>query len=201
MKVEQMRKAILEGIKMDVFVKQPFSMVPGAPQFPGSVYPSGEPRAVLCSWKRDDVLLRSAAKFHCESGMPFRGPGMPGGGPPGMRGGFQPPLGAGRGGVGRGRGILGEFRAHSLSEREPRPYAICCGEIKMFSPIPGRVSCRWGFCGSGHSPVDSRGGQLQIAGVVVGNWGANTHGGGGHRGGGRQSNVGPPQVTSVGPRR
>ena len=26
--------------------------------------------------------------------------------------------------------------------------------------------------------MDSRGGQLQIAGVVVGNWGANTHGGG-----------------------
>ena len=52
---------------------------------------------------------------------------------------------------------------------------------------------------SGHSPVDGRGGQLQIAGVVVGNWGANTHGGGNR--GGRQSNIGPPQVTSVGPRR
>ena len=41
MKVEQMRKAILEGIKMDVFAKPPFSMIPGAPQFPGSVYPPG----------------------------------------------------------------------------------------------------------------------------------------------------------------
>ena len=51
----------------------------------------------------------------------------------------------------------------------------------------------------GHSPVDSRGGQLQIAGVVVGNWGANTHGGGNRWG--RQSHIGPPQVTSVGPRR
>ena len=51
----------------------------------------------------------------------------------------------------------------------------------------------------GHSPMDGRGGQLQIAGVVVGNWGANTHGGGNR--GGRQSNIGPPQVTSVGPRR
>ena len=36
-----MRKAILEGIKMDVFAKQPFPMVPGAPQFPGSVCPPG----------------------------------------------------------------------------------------------------------------------------------------------------------------
>ena len=47
--------------------------------------------------------------------------------------------------------------------------------------------------------MDGRGGQLQIAGVVVGNWGANTHGGGNR--GGRKSNIGPPQVTSVGPRR
>ncbi len=42
MKVEQMRKAILEGIKMDVFAKQAFPMIPGAPpQFSGSVYPPG----------------------------------------------------------------------------------------------------------------------------------------------------------------
>ena len=42
MKVEQMRKAILEGIKMDVFAKPPFQVLPGAPQFPGSVYPPGK---------------------------------------------------------------------------------------------------------------------------------------------------------------
>lgn len=58
----------------------------------------------------------------------------------------------------------------------------------------------------GHGPIDSRGGQLQIAGVVVGSWGANTHvqqqTGGGR---GRGTHVAPPlppQVLSVGmPRR
>ena len=54
----------------------------------------------------------------------------------------------------------------------------------------------------GRSPVDSRGGQLQIAGVVVGNWGANTQSHGNQRGN-RVSgpNNQPPQVMSVGPRR
>ena len=51
----------------------------------------------------------------------------------------------------------------------------------------------------GHSPVDARGGQLQIAGVVVGQWGANTQ----SRGGGRGLQMNPqranPRVMSVGP--
>ena len=52
------------------------------------------------------------------------------------------------------------------------------------------------ICVVGKSPVDSRGGQLQIAGVVVGQWGANTAG----RPGGRGTHV-APQVYSVGPGR
>ena len=55
----------------------------------------------------------------------------------------------------------------------------------------------------GHSPVDGRGGQLEIAGVVVGSWGANTHSHSGQRGSrrGGQGDMVPPHVTSVGPRR
>ena len=53
---------------------------------------------------------------------------------------------------------------------------------------------------TGRSPVDSRGGQLQIAGVVVGSWGANTQAQN-TRPGGRGTHVAPPHVTSVGPRK
>ena len=52
--------------------------------------------------------------------------------------------------------------------------------------------------------MDSRGGQLQIAGVVVGNWGPNVQAHQtrpGHRGGSGSNNVAPPHVTAVGPRR
>ena len=66
-------------------------------------------------------------------------------------------------------------------------------------------ACTALFVGHGSGQVDSRGGQLQIAGVVVGNWGPNIQaqhqkqrGRGG--GGGRGDSL-PPQVTSVGPRR
>lgn len=45
----------------------------------------------------------------------------------------------------------------------------------------------------GRSPVDARGGQLEIAGVVVGSWGPNLHG----AARGRASNM-APQVMSVG---
>jgi len=58
------------------------------------------------------------------------------------------------------------------------------------------------YCFSGRSPVDSRGGQLQIAGVVVGSWGGNTQSHNqraGRMAGGPNSQ--PPQVMSVGPRR
>ena len=55
--------------------------------------------------------------------------------------------------------------------------------------------------GGGHGQVDTRGGQLQIAGVVVGNWGPNMQSSSG-RPGGRGTHVAPPpQVTSVGPKR
>ena len=50
---------------------------------------------------------------------------------------------------------------------------------------------------SGRSPVDSRGGQLQIAGVVVGNWGPNVQ----SQQTKSQGNVAPPHVTAVGSRR
>lgn len=64
---------------------------------------------------------------------------------------------------------------------------------------------RWGDCcivGSGHGgpPVDGRGGQLQIAGVVVGQWGANTQAQQRPMGRGTHMSQGP-QVTSVGPKR
>jgi hypothetical protein len=54
----------------------------------------------------------------------------------------------------------------------------------------------------GHSPVDGRGGQLQIAGVVVGSWGGNSQGRGNNpnRPGRGASNSAPPHVMSVGPR-
>ena len=57
------------------------------------------------------------------------------------------------------------------------------------------------FLFTGNSSMDARGGQLQIAGIVVGNWGgANTQGN--HRPGGRGTHVAPPpHVMSVGPRR
>lgn len=47
----------------------------------------------------------------------------------------------------------------------------------------------------GRSPVDARGGQLEIAGVVVGSWASNMSGGGRPRGGGNQIS---PRVMSVG---
>ena len=51
----------------------------------------------------------------------------------------------------------------------------------------------------GRSPVDGRGGQLEIAGVVVGSWGPNMSSGGR---GGRGGNPMHPRVMSVGgPRR
>lgn len=49
------------------------------------------------------------------------------------------------------------------------------------------------FLFKGRSPVDARGGQLEIAGVVVGSWGPNLHG----AARGRASNM-APQVMSVG---
>ena len=82
-----------------------------------------------------------------------------------------------------------------------------------------RCSCSSQLCigivcaGHGAGPVDARGGQLQIAGVVISNWGPNMHaqqqkrggggGGGGAAGGcgGGRGDAPPPQVTSVGPRR
>ena len=55
------------------------------------------------------------------------------------------------------------------------------------------------------SNVDGRGGQLEIAGVVVGNWGANMEGGHrGRRAGRARGNnfmAPPPIVASVGPNR
>ena len=74
-------------------------------------------------------------------------------------------------------------------------------------PIYCFVSCI--FSGSG---VDSRGGQLQIAGVVVGNWGPNTNQqqqqntrGPQSYGAGRSNSnnnmQAPPHVMNVGPRR
>lgn len=51
---------------------------------------------------------------------------------------------------------------------------------------------------SGRSPVDGRGGQLEIAGMVVGRWGPNLSASGGGKGG----NSMQPRVMSVGgPRR
>lgn len=46
----------------------------------------------------------------------------------------------------------------------------------------------------GRSPIEAQGGQLEIAGVVVGQWGPNMSG---RRGRGGQI---PPQVMSVGQR-
>lgn len=51
------------------------------------------------------------------------------------------------------------------------------------------------MCTTGQSPIDARGGQLEIAGVVVGSWGANIPGSRGGNGGmGSMS----PRVMSVG---
>ena len=55
--------------------------------------------------------------------------------------------------------------------------------------------------GHGAGQVDSRGGQLQIAGVVVGNWGPNIQAQHQKQRGRGRGDPPPPQVTSVGPRR
>lgn len=53
----------------------------------------------------------------------------------------------------------------------------------------------------GMTPVDTRGGQLQIAGVVVGSWGANTKAQQRHYGSRNQHESPPPCIMSVGPYR
>lgn len=53
----------------------------------------------------------------------------------------------------------------------------------------------------GITPVDARGGQLEIAGVVVGSWGANTTAQQRHYGGRNQHGSPPPCIMSVGPHR
>lgn len=60
-----------------------------------------------------------------------------------------------------------------------------------------------GMCFTGRSPVDTRGGQLEIAGVVVGSWGPNLSGGHGNggNGGGRGGRGMGPRVMAVGNQR
>ena len=53
---------------------------------------------------------------------------------------------------------------------------------------------------TGQSPIDARGGQLEIAGVVVGSWGANIPGGHNRGGNGGMGSM-SPRVMSVGGQR